>query len=507
MRIIGFGFRGPKNRVPGLDVAGTVVEVGSTVTRFAVGDEVFGISRGSFAEFAAAREDKLATKPPSLTFEQAAVVPVSGLTALQAIRDAGRLQAGQRVLVIGASGGVGSYAVQIAKALGGQVTGVASTAKLDLVRALGADHVIDYTVEDFADGTHRYDLILDIGGNSTITRLRRALTAPGTLVIVGGENGGNLTGGIGRQLRAVAISPFLPPAARHAHHQGASQRPRPAHPAHRGRPASLPAWSGPSRWNRCPTPCVSSHPARCAARWPSPPDAEVGSRGGRFEAGADGHPHQVGPVVTIQSPGQVGGTVARGRLGPGRAAACAAHPERDPSLVLVHLEAQCPRDGSIQHQVVPGSGGFDEGAPQIVTEASGDLTLGSDHVVVEGRQGQGGGVQRHGGERCATEVIRVQHRRFEQPPGSSQGGAPPGVLEISRRPPPGRLQTTWAHGTLPSTRQRSARGVRRPPARNDPPPPCQGLVLDGQDGLPLEARSGMRDCPGVILDRSGSSHA
>lgn len=209
MRVLGFGFRGPKNRVPGRDVAGTVVEVGSSVTRFVVGDEVFGVSRGSFAEYAPAREDKLALKPPSLTFDQAAVVPISGLTALQALRDAGRLRAGQRVLVIGASGGVGSYAVQIAKALGGHVTGVASTAKLDFVRALGADHVVDYTVEDFADGARRYDLVVDIGGNSKVSRLRRALTSRGTLVIVGGENGGNVTGGIGRQLRAAAISPFL----------------------------------------------------------------------------------------------------------------------------------------------------------------------------------------------------------------------------------------------------------------------------------------------------------
>jgi NADPH:quinone reductase-like Zn-dependent oxidoreductase len=171
---------------------------------------VFGISRGSFAEYAAAREDKLADKPSSLSFEQAAVVPISGITALQALRDAGRLQAGQRVLVIGASGCVGSYAVQIARALGGQVTGVASTAKLDLVRSLGAERTIDYTREDFADGPDRYDLILDIGGNSTLSRLRRALTRRGTLVIVGGENGGSVTGGFGRQLRAVAISPFLP---------------------------------------------------------------------------------------------------------------------------------------------------------------------------------------------------------------------------------------------------------------------------------------------------------
>ena len=209
MRVLGFGFRGPKNRVLGLDVAGTVVEVGSSVTRFAVGDEVFGISRGSFADYAAVNEDKLAAKPRNLTFEQAAVVPVSGITALQALRDAGRLEAGQRVLIIGASGGVGSYAVQIATALGGRVTGVASTAKVDLVTSLGAEHVIDYTREDFADGRIRYDLIVDIAGNSTLSRLRRALTRRGTLVIVGGENGGPITGGIGRQLRAVAISPFL----------------------------------------------------------------------------------------------------------------------------------------------------------------------------------------------------------------------------------------------------------------------------------------------------------
>ena len=209
MRVMGFGFRGPKNRVLGLDVAGTVVQVGSSVARFAVGDEVFGISRGSFAEYAAVREDKLAAKPQNLTFEQAAVVPVSGITALQALRDAGRFQAGQRVLIIGASGGVGSYAVQIAKALGGHVTGVASTAKLDLVMSLGAERAIDYTREDFVDGENRYDLIIDIAGNSTLSRLRRALTRHGTLVIVGGENGGPVTGGIGRQLRAVAVSPFL----------------------------------------------------------------------------------------------------------------------------------------------------------------------------------------------------------------------------------------------------------------------------------------------------------
>lgn len=209
MRLIGFGFRRPKNPVSGLDVAGTVVEVGAEVTRFQAGDEVFGIARGSFAEYAAAREDKLAHKPANLSFEQAAVVPISGGTALQGLRDAGRVEAGQKVLVIGASGGVGTYAVQLAKALGALVTGVCSTAKVDLVRSIGADDVIDYTREDFADGSQRYDLILDIGGNSRLSRLRRALTPTGTLVIVGGEEGGRLTGGFGRSLRAPVVSLFV----------------------------------------------------------------------------------------------------------------------------------------------------------------------------------------------------------------------------------------------------------------------------------------------------------
>jgi len=206
MRILGFGFRGPKTPVPGLDVAGTVVAVGPEVTRFAVGDEVFGIARGSFAQYAAAREDKLVRKPSRLSFEQAAVVAVSGLTALQGLRDAGHIQAGQQVLVIGASGGVGTYAVQLAKVFGATVTGVCHAAKTDLVRSVGADHVIDYTREDFADGRRRYDLILDIGGNSRLSRLRRALAPTGTLVIAGGE-GAKWTG-MGRQLRALALSPL-----------------------------------------------------------------------------------------------------------------------------------------------------------------------------------------------------------------------------------------------------------------------------------------------------------
>ncbi len=179
-----------------------------TVTGFAVGDEVFGTGRGTFAEYAVAREDRLARKPANLSFEEAAVVPVSATTALQALTDVGRVERGQQVLVTGASGGVGSYAVQLAKAFGAEVTGVASTAKLDLVRSLGADHVVDRTRDDFADGTRRYDLILDIAGNPTLTRLRRALTPTGTAVIVGGEGGGSWTG-MSRQLRAVALSPFV----------------------------------------------------------------------------------------------------------------------------------------------------------------------------------------------------------------------------------------------------------------------------------------------------------
>ena len=207
MRVIGFGLRGPKQRVPGLDVAGTIVAVGSQVTRFQAGDEVFGIARGSFAEYAAARQDKLVHKPASLGFQQAAVVAVSGVTALQGLRDAGRVQPGQQVLVIGASGGVGTFAVQLAKAFGAQVTGVCSTAKVDLVRSLGADQVIDYTREDFADGVRRYDLILDIGRDSRLSRLRRALASKGTLVIVGGEGGKWI--GMARQLRALVLSPFV----------------------------------------------------------------------------------------------------------------------------------------------------------------------------------------------------------------------------------------------------------------------------------------------------------
>lgn len=209
IRLLGYGLRKPKNPIAGLDVAGRVVAVGDQVTRFSPGDEVFGIANGSYAEYAVASEDKLARKPADVSMEQAGVSAVSGITALQALTDVGRLEPGQRVLVIGASGGVGTYAVQLAKALGGEVTGIGSTPKVDMIKALGADHVIDYTVDDFVDHATRYDLILDIGGRNSVRRLRRALARTGTLVIVGGEDGGRWTGGIGRQLRAMLLSPFI----------------------------------------------------------------------------------------------------------------------------------------------------------------------------------------------------------------------------------------------------------------------------------------------------------
>jgi NADPH:quinone reductase-like Zn-dependent oxidoreductase len=208
LRIAGYGLRRPKNPVRGREVAGVVEAIGADVTRFRPGDAVMGIGEGTFAEYARAREDKLVPKPASLTFEQAAAVPISAGTALQAVRDQGKVQPGQKVLVIGASGGVGTFAVQLAKTFGADVTGVASTAKVDLVRSIGADHVIDYTRDDVADGRQHYEVILDIGGNRPLSHLRRALTRQGTLVLVGGESGDRWTGGMGRQVLAVATSAF-----------------------------------------------------------------------------------------------------------------------------------------------------------------------------------------------------------------------------------------------------------------------------------------------------------
>jgi NADPH:quinone reductase-like Zn-dependent oxidoreductase len=209
MRIMGFGFRAPKARVRGMDVAGTVESVGKNVTRFQAGDDVFGICDGSFAEYACARPDKLAPKPTNLIFEQAAAVPTSACTALQALRGPGEIQAGQRVLINGASGGIGLFAVQIAKALGADVAGVCSTAKMDMVHAIGADHVIDYTKEDFTRSDRRYDLILDMVGNRSLSQLRRALTSPGTLVLVGGEGGDRWIGALNRSMRALVVSLFV----------------------------------------------------------------------------------------------------------------------------------------------------------------------------------------------------------------------------------------------------------------------------------------------------------
>ncbi len=209
IRLAGYGFRAPKNPVLGTDVAGVVDAVGSNVSRFQPGDEVFGVAKGSYAEYAIASEDKLASKPENLTFKQAAVVPTSAATALQGLRDKAHLQPGQNILIIGASGGVGTYAVQLAKAFGAEVTGVCSTTKVDLVRSIGADYVIDYTRDDFAESEERYDVILDIGGNSSLSRLRRALTPEGTLVIAGGETDGRWLGGADRQVRAQMLSPFV----------------------------------------------------------------------------------------------------------------------------------------------------------------------------------------------------------------------------------------------------------------------------------------------------------
>lgn len=203
------GIRRPKLRVRGQDVAGRVEAVGQGVTQFHVGDEVFGTCDGSFAEFARASNGRIALKPENLSFEQAATVPTSATTALQALRDKGRVHSGQKVLIIGAAGGNGSFAVQMARAFGAHVTGVCSTEQVDLVRSIGANEVIDYTRDDFADKGERYDLILDIAGARSVSHLRRALASHGTLVIVGGEGGGGWFGGIDRQLRALMLSPFV----------------------------------------------------------------------------------------------------------------------------------------------------------------------------------------------------------------------------------------------------------------------------------------------------------
>jgi NADPH:quinone reductase-like Zn-dependent oxidoreductase len=211
MARLALGLRAPKVGIRGWDVAGTVEAVGESITRFRPGDEVMGLATsGSLAELAVAAPDKLVPKPAGLTFEQAAAAPVSGVTALRAIREIGRVEPGQAVLVIGAAGGVGTLAVQIAKADGARVTGVCRSTKADLVRSIGADEVIDFTREDFTDGARRWDVIVDTAGRRPLSRLRRALTPTGTLVIVGGDGGGRWTGGFFRGvLRAPLLSLFV----------------------------------------------------------------------------------------------------------------------------------------------------------------------------------------------------------------------------------------------------------------------------------------------------------
>jgi NADPH:quinone reductase-like Zn-dependent oxidoreductase len=209
IRVMGFGFRAPKGDVRGQDFAGRVEAVGSNVTDVRQGDEVFGMAEGAFAEYARAKPDKIAPKPSNLTFEEAATVPASGATALQGLRDAGKVKPGQKVLIIGAAGAVGTFAVQVAKALGAVVTGVCSTSKVELVRSIGADEVIDYTTHDFTETGERYDVILDTAGTSSFSHLRRATTPKGTIVIVGGEGGGKWFGLTSRLVAGPLQSMFV----------------------------------------------------------------------------------------------------------------------------------------------------------------------------------------------------------------------------------------------------------------------------------------------------------
>ncbi|AVZ75465.1 NAD(P)-dependent alcohol dehydrogenase [Streptomyces lunaelactis] len=205
------GFGRPKTKIRGTDFAGRVEAVGKDVNRFRPGDEVFGEADGAFAEYVCAPDDVVEPKPANLTFEQAAALPLAGNTALMGLRDLGRVQPGQKVLVNGASGGVGTFAVQIAKAFGAEVTGVCSTRNVDLVRSVGADHVVDYTQEDFTRNGRRYDVVLDLVGNRSLAECRRALTPAGTLVLSGGgvSEGGSLLGPMGLILRGQALSRFV----------------------------------------------------------------------------------------------------------------------------------------------------------------------------------------------------------------------------------------------------------------------------------------------------------
>ncbi len=208
-RLMGVGLTRPKARVAGVDAAGVVEAAGANVRGLRMGDEVLGFCRGAFAEYACAAADMVVPKPASLTFEQAAAVPIAATTALRGIRDVGEVKAGQRVLVNGAGGGVGTYAVQIAAALGAEVTGVCSTGSAEMVRSIGAAHVIDYTTEDFTDGRTRYDVILDNVSSLPLARLRGALTPKGILVLNGGGSPGHVLGPVAGILRAVVASAFV----------------------------------------------------------------------------------------------------------------------------------------------------------------------------------------------------------------------------------------------------------------------------------------------------------
>ena len=203
-----YGMRKPKNRVPGTDVAGTVEAVGMGVTELRPGDEVFGWCTGAFAEYVCAAADHFVVKPANLTFEQAAAVGVSASTALQLLRDQGKVQAGQKVLINGASGGVGTFAVQIAKAFGAEVTGVCSTRNVNMVASIGAEHVIDYTREDFTQGKERYDFILDNVANHSLSATRRALNPKGTLQSNNGTSGGRWFGTMGTVVKTATVSKF-----------------------------------------------------------------------------------------------------------------------------------------------------------------------------------------------------------------------------------------------------------------------------------------------------------
>ena len=205
---LGYGLLTPKHGVAGMEVAGKVEGIGRNVTRFQPGDEVFGWCNGAFAEYVSVPEEALAIKPANITLEQAGVFPISAFAALQALRDTGGIQPAHKVLIIGASGGVGTFAVQIAKSYGAEVTGVCSPKNVQMVQSIGADHVIDYARQDFVDGGRAYDLILDTAGNRSLSHLRRALTPKGTLVLVGGSGGPWLMG-TERTLRALMVSPFV----------------------------------------------------------------------------------------------------------------------------------------------------------------------------------------------------------------------------------------------------------------------------------------------------------